>query len=215
MTSTPVSSRDALRVLLADDTVEIRILLRRVLELDDDVEVVGEAANGLEAVELSGIYHPDVILLDLAMPVMDGLQAIPEIRRCSPMTRIVVLSAFNASDMEAAVFAAGASAFLSKGTRPDRILATVREFGREIVNAPAVSAESEYRRRHDPLHELTHEIGNHLTVIQGFAEILLDGVDSLPAASRQRFTEAIVRSAGQMRNLLEASGDAETDPDRP
>jgi DNA-binding NarL/FixJ family response regulator len=102
-----------LRVLLADDTAMIRTLLRRALEIDTSVQVTGEATNGVEAVAMAARDQPDVILLDLAMPVMEGLQAIPEIRRCSPNTRIVVLSAFDASEMEDRALRAGAMAYLA------------------------------------------------------------------------------------------------------
>ncbi len=123
-------STKVLRVLLADDTAMIRMLLRSMLEVDGSVQVTGEAANGAEAVAMAAKDQPDVVLLDLAMPVMDGLQAIPEIRRCSPRTRIVVLSAFNASEMEGPALQAGAMAYLAKGSGPDEILATLRDVAR-------------------------------------------------------------------------------------
>jgi DNA-binding NarL/FixJ family response regulator len=84
-----------IRVLLADDVEDIRAVLRTTLELDGRFEVVGEAANGVEAVRLCEELQPDVLVLDLAMPVMDGLQAIPEVRRGSPATKIFVLSGFD------------------------------------------------------------------------------------------------------------------------
>jgi DNA-binding NarL/FixJ family response regulator len=106
----------AIRVLLADDTAEIRRLLRINLELDGRFEVVGEAADGAEAVALSGSLFPDVVVLDLAMPVMDGLQAAPAIRRSAPTARILVLSGFDHSRMEARAREQGADGYLEKGT---------------------------------------------------------------------------------------------------
>ncbi|MEA2931716.1 MAG: hypothetical protein QOI56_501 [Actinomycetota bacterium] len=210
-----------LRIVLADDTPEIRSLLRRSFELDPSVRVVGEAGDGAEAVEVVCRTDADVILLDLAMPVMDGLQAIPEIRRRSPGTRIVVLSGFDASKMEQRALDLGATAYLSKGAGPDRILAVVRQAGGRGTPtagdpagdrasgavAPVVSIESAYRRRHDLVPLLTHEIGNQLTVIQGFAEMLHSGLGDLPEETARQFTEAIVRNAHQMRRLLEAVAD--------
>jgi signal transduction histidine kinase len=212
-----------LRVLLADDTAMIRTLLRRALEIDTSVQVTGEATNGVEAVAMAARDRPDVILLDLAMPVMDGLQAIPEIRRCSPNTRIVVLSAFDASEMEDRALRAGAMAYLAKGSGPDEILATLREvIGRDIgspVGAPPVSlpgssdgaapmsVEHAYKRKHDLFPLLTHEVGNQLTVIKGYAELLLEGIASLPAETSRQFAEAIVRTAGHMGALIESVSD--------
>lgn len=103
------------RVVIADDTPDIRTLLRWSLEPDDRFEVVGEAANGAEAVELISTIDVDAILLDLAMPVMDGLQAIPRIRTASPGTRIVVLSGFDEGAMAGEAISRGADAYLEKG----------------------------------------------------------------------------------------------------
>lgn len=103
------------RVVIADDTPDIRMLLRWSLEPDDRFEVVGEAANGAEAVDLISKIHVHAILLDLAMPVMDGLQAIPQIRSASPSTRIVVLSGFDEEAMAGEAISRGADAYLEKG----------------------------------------------------------------------------------------------------
>lgn len=103
------------RVVIADDTPDIRNLLRWSLEPDDRFEVVGEAANGAEAVELISSLQVDAILLDLAMPVMDGLQAIPHIKKASPGTRIVVLSGFDETVMAGEALERGADAYLEKG----------------------------------------------------------------------------------------------------
>ncbi len=104
-----------IRVVVADDTYAIRAAVRATLELDGRFEVVGEASNGAEAVQLSLSLKPEAICLDLAMPVMDGLQALPEIRSGSPNTRIVVLSGFDAADMSDEVLRRGADAYLEKG----------------------------------------------------------------------------------------------------
>lgn len=204
-----------LRIVLADDTPLIRALLRRSFELDPSVAVVGEAANGREAVDEVCRTHADVVLLDLAMPVMDGLQAIPEIRRRSPRTRIVVLSGFDASKMERRALALGATSYLSKGAGPDQILAAVHRAVEEPVADPLavveadgpVSVETAYRRQHDLVPLLTHEIGNQLTVIQGFAEMLRDGLGQLPDEIARQFADAVVRNSHQMRHLLEAVAD--------
>lgn len=114
-----------IRVLLADDTPDIRKLLRVNLELDGRFEIVGEAADGAEAVALTRSLRPDAVVLDLAMPVMDGLQAAPLIRQCSPESRILVLSGFDHARMEARAREQGADGYLEKGTAFGRIAETL------------------------------------------------------------------------------------------
>ena len=115
------------RVLVVDDAANLRELLTLLLEVEDDFEVVGTAADGRQAIDAALALKPDVVLLDLAMPVMDGLQAIPHILARSPRSRIVVVSASDASVMEARALAAGANAFVAKGSGSDAILAAVRD----------------------------------------------------------------------------------------
>jgi DNA-binding NarL/FixJ family response regulator len=103
------------RVLLVDDTPEIRELLRFALEIDGRFEIVGEAGDGAAAVELTNSERPDAVVLDLAMPVMDGLQAIPEIRKGAPKAKILVLSGFEARQMSDEAISRGAHAYVEKG----------------------------------------------------------------------------------------------------
>lgn len=109
-----VAADAALRILIADDAPDIRLLLKMYLT-DTRLEVVGEATNGAEAVELAGSEKPDAVILDLAMPVMDGLEAIPLIKKASPNTKIVVLSGFDADKMAERALGLGAETYLQKG----------------------------------------------------------------------------------------------------
>lgn len=102
-------------MLLADDTPDIRRLTRMMLDLDDRFVVVGEAADGAQAVEMAASERPDAIVLDIAMPVMDGLDAIPLILERAPGTRIVVLSAYPEEASREAL-ALGAHAWVGKGS---------------------------------------------------------------------------------------------------
>ena len=119
-----------IRVLLADDASAYRTLLRVALEEDGRFAVVGEASDGAEAVQLSSDKRPDVLLLDLAMPVMDGLQAIPEVRSRSPQTKIVVLSGFSRGRLGEEVVSVGASAYLEKGEALETIADALVELGK-------------------------------------------------------------------------------------
>jgi YesN/AraC family two-component response regulator len=103
------------RVVLADDTPEIRTLLRLTFEDHGDIEVIGEAADGAEAVKIVTELQPDALVLDLAMPVMDGFQAIPQVRRNAPETKIIVLSGFDKALMSERAFSLGADMYFEKG----------------------------------------------------------------------------------------------------
>jgi PAS domain S-box-containing protein len=111
-----------IRVLLADDASTVRLLLRRTLESSASFEVVGEAVDGCQAVTMAEALQPDMVLLDMSMPVMAGLDAIPRIRRGAPGARIVVLSGFAADQEEARAVEAGAIAFLDKQLRPAELI---------------------------------------------------------------------------------------------
>lgn len=106
-----VAPRRPLRTLVVDDDPDVRLLVRLNLEVGGRFEVVGEAGDGAEAVQLAYDVQPDVVLLDLQMPVMGGLEAIPAIRRCAPGARVVVLSG---TESREAAQACGAHAYLKK-----------------------------------------------------------------------------------------------------
>src|SRR5436190_6831768 len=97
------------RVLLADDLADIRLVMRLLLEADGRAVVVGEASDGAEAVRLAGELRPDAVVLDLRMPGMDGVQALPLIREASPGTVVVALSALPVSPMTNRAISLGAT----------------------------------------------------------------------------------------------------------
>jgi DNA-binding NarL/FixJ family response regulator len=105
----------------------LRELLRYELEEDDDVRIVGEASDGLESVRMVGELKPDVVVLDLAMPGLDGLEAIPLMRAVEPAPQIVVHSGFDADLMRERVLALGAARYVEKGGMLSAVRAAVRE----------------------------------------------------------------------------------------
>ena len=113
------------RVVIVDDTYDLRELLRLALTRGG-MEVVGEAGDGLSGIEAVRAERPDVVLLDLSMPVMDGLEALPSIRRLVPAAKIIVLSGFGATQMSERALATGADGYLQKGMSLKRILDYVR-----------------------------------------------------------------------------------------
>lgn len=125
------STNNAIRVLIVDDHAVVRQGLRTFLELQDHselpIEVVGEAANGNGAVELAQHTQPNVVLLDLVMPEMDGLQAIRRILECSPMSRIIILTSFGEDDKVLPAIRAGAHGYLLKDIPPEELVHAIRE----------------------------------------------------------------------------------------
>ena len=114
------------RVLVVDDTSSIRTELRHLLE-DAGLDVVGEGSHGAEGVMLARELRPDVVVMDVRMPILDGIAATGYITRELPGTRVIVFSAFDDRELEAAARAAGASGFLTKGTSVAAIAAAVRD----------------------------------------------------------------------------------------
>jgi len=113
-------------VLVVDDAANLRELLTVLLDVEDDFEVVGTAGDGQQALVKAEALAPDVVLLDLAMPVMDGLQALPTLRTMLPRARIVVFSGFDERALADAAMAAGADDYIEKGTSVTQLLARLR-----------------------------------------------------------------------------------------
>jgi DNA-binding NarL/FixJ family response regulator len=118
---------DRYGVLLVDDVADMRLMLRLQLEASGRFAVLAEAGDGAEAIELAGVHRPDLVVLDIAMPVQDGLHALPLIREASPKSRVVMLSGFEEQRLGAAALDGGARAYIEKGLPPDRIVARLVE----------------------------------------------------------------------------------------
>jgi two-component system, NarL family, response regulator YdfI len=133
--STPI------RILVADDHLIVREGLRLILETDEEMQLIGEAVNGKEAVEFASHLNPDVILMDLRMPVLDGLSAIEIIRRQQPGIAIVILTNFNEDEMMVKGLSAGAKGFLLKDTDRVTLLNSIRAAARgETLLKPEIMA---------------------------------------------------------------------------
>jgi len=114
-------------VLLADDNRIVRTEFRKILELEDDLEVVGEAKNGSEAVVMVKKLCPEIILMDVAMPVLNGLQATRQILKASPATKILMFSAHSDEVYVEAAINSGAIGYLIKQTSVDTVCQAIRE----------------------------------------------------------------------------------------
>ena len=130
-----------MRTLLVDDVEDFRVLLRILMEQDGRFDVVGEAGDGSEALELATELAPDVVVLDLAMPVMDGLTALPALREAVPDVRVVVLSGFPTDEMGPAAEQAGAVGYLEKGRNPTGLATDIHELAVVLQMVETVLAQ--------------------------------------------------------------------------
>ncbi|HYY10542.1 MAG TPA: response regulator transcription factor [Kineosporiaceae bacterium] len=115
-----------IRVVLVDDEAMVRVGLRMVLTAEPDVEVVGEAADGAEAVDAVLAAEPDVVLMDVRMPRVDGLEGARRVLAARPQTKVVILTTFDQDEHVAAALRAGVSGFLLKVSPPEQLVAAVR-----------------------------------------------------------------------------------------
>ncbi len=118
---------NSIGVLICDDAADMRELLALIVQRQDGLHVAGEAADGVEAIAEAERLQPAVILLDLSMPRMTGLDALPEIKKVAPAAMVVVLSGFSASMVAEDVLAQGADRYLEKGASPSLITDTIEE----------------------------------------------------------------------------------------
>lgn len=221
----PTSRTRLLRVVVVDDTPDIRFLLRLTLERAGRFEVVDEAGDGVEAIEAAARLRPDVVLLDLAMPTMDGLEALPAIRQVSPDSKIVVLSGFNARQMSTEALSRGASSYLEKGGIADRLIPHILQLFPEGADArpvtptgttppgsteatPTASGAAAVRDLSEEwVSVLAHELNNPVTVLQGFAIILQQATDAMSPEAVKESAAAIGRAAKHLGALIEAFSD--------
>jgi NarL family two-component system response regulator LiaR len=178
----------SIKVLIVDDHAVVRQGLRTFLELQDDVssddpsalpiQVVGEAANGVEAVKLARNLRPDVILLDLVMPGMDGIEATPKIIADSPHSRVIILTSFGEEDRVFPAIRAGAQGYLLKDIAPDDLAQAVRaaylgqvqlhpDIARTLMLAVAAKEELPSSEPAEPFEELTERELEVLRLIAG------------------------------------------------
>ncbi|MCF0095976.1 response regulator transcription factor [Micromonospora sp. MH99] len=130
----------AIRVLIADDQALVRAGFAMIIESREDLDVVGEAGDGLEAVELAGRLRPDVILMDVRMPRLDGIEATRRLVAAGQAARIIMLTTFDLDEPVFSALRAGASGFLLKDIRPDELATAVRVVARgEALLAPTVT----------------------------------------------------------------------------
>jgi NarL family two-component system response regulator LiaR len=165
---------EPIRVLVVDDHAVVREGLRTFLELQDGIEIAGEAADGREAIEAAERLRPDVVLMDLVMPRVDGLEAMRSLRGRAPGARVIVLTSFLDDDKLLPALRAGAAGYLLKNAKPQELARAVRAaHAGEAVLDPVVAArlvETLAGDDDDPLGRLTRREREVLELIgRGFA----------------------------------------------
>jgi len=129
-----MSENKSIRVLVVDDHAIIRKGIRAMLDIVPDIELAGEAENGLEAVKLEQELNPDVILMDLMMPEMDGIAAIKEIKKQRPAARILVLTNFAGEDMIFPAIKSGAVGYHLKDSSPETLIEAIRQVSQGVAS---------------------------------------------------------------------------------
>ena len=182
-------------VLVADDQSMVRAGFRMLLAGEEDIEVVAEASNGREAVEKTFRYHPAVILMDIRMPELDGLQATRRILAADNGTRVLILTTFDLDEYVYEALRAGASGFLLKDTPPEQLVEAIRIVadGDELLT-PSVTCRivSEFARRTETAPDaadLEELIDDDLELLRSVAA----GLSNAEIAERSGLEEATVR----------------------
>lgn len=131
-----------IRVLLADDDRLVRAAIETILRAAGDVELIGQAGDGRQAIDLTLLHRPDVVLLDIRMPILDGLAALREIRRIMPAVHVVMLTTFGEDDYVAQALNAGAAGFLLKDSAAEELPNAIRAAARgEAFLSPKVTRQ--------------------------------------------------------------------------
>ncbi|MFE9256446.1 response regulator [Streptomyces sp. NPDC006879] len=192
-------SEAVIRVVIADDEPLIRAGIRMILTSDPSIEVVAEAVNGREAVELVRAHAPDVVLLDIQMPLMDGLAALGEVRRVAPGVRALVLTTFGERDNVLRALSQGGAGFLLKDSAPAELIQAVRAAAAgdaylspgatrhvvdQLVSGRAAARGEEARRRIAELSERE----------RGVLALLGEGLSNADAGRRLHMSEATVKT---------------------
>lgn len=182
-----------IRVLIADDHHVVRRGLLFFLKTQKDMDVVGEATNGREAVELTAELRPDVVLMDLVMPIMDGIQATKKIKSQYPQTQVLMLTSFSDRDHVIPAIEAGAAGYQLKDIEPDDLVEAIRKLMRG-ENTLHPQATSQLMKESEPQIELPHKLYPLTPREQDVLSELTKGKSNKEIASSLFVTEKTVKT---------------------
>jgi NarL family two-component system response regulator YdfI len=218
---------ETIRVLVADDHLIVREGLRLILETEAGFQLIGEAADGAEAIRLSGELHPDVVLMDLRMPIMDGLTAIEYLQTEQPEVAVVILTTYNEDDLMMRGLRAGARGYLLKDASRETLFAAIRAAAHgetllspEILqrllskaqggqDRPAASAASELTEREQEVlqaiarGERSKEIAFHLGISERTVKAHLSSIYSKLGVDSRAAAIAVAAQHGLLSDALD------------
>jgi DNA-binding NarL/FixJ family response regulator len=191
----------SVRVLIADDQALVRAGFRKLLEAEEGIQVVAEASNGRDALELVNRFSTDVVLMDIRMPTLDGLEATGRLLSTNSDTRVIILTTFDLDEYVFEAIAAGASGFLLKDSPPEELIAAIHVVASgEALLAPSITRRliEEFARRPAPLKtsELSYLTPRELDVLK----LLAHGLSNVEIAAELVLGEATVKT--HIGNLL-------------
>jgi DNA-binding NarL/FixJ family response regulator len=183
-------------VLIVDDDKLMRAGLRAVLSSDEGIEVVGEAGDGRAAIDSARRLEPDVVLMDVRMPEMDGVSATREVLRAAPESRVVIVTTFEEDDYVFGGLAAGASGFLLKRTGPEELIAAIHTVaGGEALLSPSVTRRVIERMAREPGVKPKEERLEELTEREReVLELIAAGLTNAEIAERLVIEESTVKT---------------------
>ena len=184
-----------IKVLLVDDHAVVRQGLRMFLSLDPDLQIMGEATNGLEAIEMSKQLKPDIILMDLLMPVMDGLTAIQRIKKAQPEVEIIALTSVIEDDRVFSAIHAGAMGYLLKDTQANELVQRIKGAHRGEVQLAPEAAKRLIREVRSP--ESPEKLTDRETEV---LKLIARGMSNKDIATRLVVSEKTVKT--HVSNLL-------------
>jgi RNA polymerase sigma factor (sigma-70 family) len=190
-------SEPRVRVLVVDDDALMRAGLRGILSNDQAIEVVGEAVDGRDAIYRTRLLRPDVVLMDVRMPDLDGISATRKLLDAFPETRVVILTTFEQDDYIFGALRAGASGFLLKRTRPEELVAAVHTIAAgDSLLSPSVTSRVIERMAQQPGPDASHDARlDELTPRErDVLELLARGLSNAEIADALRIEESTVKT---------------------
>ena len=187
----------ATRVLIVDDQALVRAGFRMILEAQPDIEVVGEAENGLAAIEAARGLRPDVVLMDIRMPGLDGIEATRRLTTMGLDAHVVILTTYDLDEYVFDALAAGATGFLLKHVPPEELVHGVRTAaGGESLLAPSVTRRliEEFARQRSPVQASSKAIDSLTDREREVLKLLARGLSNLEIASELHVGEATVKT---------------------